>query len=429
MWSMAEDTKARNVLRLWNDRNNVGTWPLNALGVMITSVSFIYGELRCSALQGEHLAGAERIHVADTPLTRALKEWTRQQVAELAEALHRAMMAEHKPRDRAQAAAALQNLRKLMRRYLDPDAAAFDDYDQEGARDKGTGDGKRRQHKGNKFGDRVDQLFLERPEAQLALAEGTAIPLVFRAVQISDDGREIPVRDVAVELVAEPAGLVELDQEGRLCGLEAGKGIMLLSANNDVLSNVVEFEVVKADGLDVLVPDDVLLQGQKLKLAITFRTREGPRDDLLIDATIDEPGMGLLGRAGRFTAGLKEGQATVRVRFGASPEQQAVGVLTIGPERVPITGQGGGEGSDIPEILLCGDEAPGMEEYEPSSRTHLGGENYPTGGDAALQGTTDHRRRPSVVRPDHQVPGQPGVRGAGTAHPARSPEVSRQSTR
>jgi hypothetical protein len=58
-------------------------------------VSFIYGEIRCPALTGVHLAGAERVHLSDTPLVRALEEWTRQKVKALAEELHKAMMAEN----------------------------------------------------------------------------------------------------------------------------------------------------------------------------------------------------------------------------------------------------------------------------------------------------------------------------------------------
>jgi hypothetical protein len=38
----------------------------------------------------------------------------------------------------------------------------------------------------------------------------------------------------------------------------------------------------------------------------------------------------------------------------------------------------GTRGSDIPEILLCGEPAPGMEEYSEEQRTMPGGQEYPT---------------------------------------------------
>jgi hypothetical protein len=152
---MTEETKARNVIRIWNSRNNVASWPLHSLGVLVTSVSFIYGELRCPALVGDHLADVARLHLSDTPLVRALTAWARQKVQELAEGLQRAMMAETKPRDREQAKAALRSIRDLMRRYLDPDAIG-EDGDEADNRGHGGGPGedhgRRRKRHGTEFG-------------------------------------------------------------------------------------------------------------------------------------------------------------------------------------------------------------------------------------------------------------------------------------
>ena len=88
--------------------------------------------------------------------------------------------------------------------------------------------------------------------------------------------------------------------------------------------------------------------------------------------------MGILGRHGRFTAGLREGQATVRVRFGPGSTDHQAATIQIGPDRMPPPEERGNRGSDIPEILLCGEEAPGMEEYPEEQRTLPGGEEFPT---------------------------------------------------
>jgi hypothetical protein len=45
---------------------------------------------------------------------------------------------------------------------------------------------------------------------------------------------------------------------------------------------------------------------------------------------------------------------------------------------MPTSDEGGDRGSDIPEILLCGEEAPGMEEFPNEQRTLPGGEELPT---------------------------------------------------
>jgi hypothetical protein len=177
---MTEETKARNVIRISNSRNNVANWPLHSLGVLVTSVSFIYGELRCPALVGDHLADAARLHLSDTPLVRALTAWSRQKVQELAEELHRAMMAETKPRDREQAKAALRSIRDLMRRYLDPDAVGEDDDEADNrgqGGDAGEDHGRRIKRNGTKFGERIDEIQLEQGRQDITMALGTTVPL------------------------------------------------------------------------------------------------------------------------------------------------------------------------------------------------------------------------------------------------------------
>lgn len=377
---MSEETKARNVIRVWNSRNNVANWPLHSLGVLVTSVSFIYGELRCASLVGEHLSGAERIHLSDTPLVRALMEWTRQKVKELAEDLHRAMMAENRPRDREQAKAALQSIRDLMRRYLDPDTSGegADDEEQGSGPTGKDGEGKKRKRRGSEFGERIDEIVLEPGRTIVSLAQGTSVPLRFKCIEHQPDSSSKPVRatDLRLGSSAPIASLVEGD---RISGDVAGRGeIWLETADGSVFSNKINCEIVAATEVNIDVPTEVLLQGQRVKLAITFQTPNGPRDDLLIDGAIDEPGMGLIGRHGRFTAGFKEGQATVRVRFGAGPHQQRATVIQIGSERVPAPDTEGARGSDIPEILLCGEQAPGMEDFPEEQRTLPGGEELPT---------------------------------------------------
>lgn len=377
---LSEETKARNVIRIWNQRNNVANWPLQSLGVLLTPVSFIYGEIRCPALTGIHLAGAERVHLSDTPLVRALEEWTRQKVKVLAEELHKAMMAENKPRDREQAKTVLKSIRDLMRQYLDPDAAGEDeDDDQDGAKAGDQKTGHKKKRKPAYYGSRIDEILLEPARAKIVLAQGTSVPLRFWCVERQEDGSAKPVKPSDLVLRSSESGVVSSAGDDRLTADTAGHTeIWLETQDARVASNRIACEVVTATDVNVTIPAEVLLQGQRLKLAITFTTANGPRDDLLIDASIDEPGMGLIGRHGRFTAGFKEGQATVRIRFGASPQSQRATVIQIGAERVPPTENEGNRGSDIPEILLCGDKVPGMEDFQEEQRTLPGGEELPT---------------------------------------------------
>jgi len=377
---LSDETKARNVIRIWNQRNNVANWPLQSLGVLLTPVSFIYGEIRCPALTGAHLAGAERVHLSDTPLVRALEEWTRQRVKALAEELHKAMMAENKPRDREQAKTVLKSIRDLMRQFLDPDSAGeTDDDDQHGAKTGDDKTGYKKKRKASSYGTRIDEIALEPGRSNLVLAQGTAVPLRFRCIERQPDGSAKPVRAPTLVLRSTTNGIVSSANEDRLAADGAGHTeIWLETQDGKVASNKLPCEVITAIDVAVVVPAEVLLQGQRLKLPITFTTANGPRDDVLIDGSIDEPGMGLLGRSGHFTAGFKEGQATIRIRFGAPAQSQRTTVIQIGAERVPPTENQGNRGSDIPEILLCGDMAPGMEDFPEEQRTLPGGEELPT---------------------------------------------------
>lgn len=377
---MSDETKARNVIRLWNHRNNVANWPLQSVGVQITSVSFIYGEIRCPAIVGEHLAGADRIHLNDTPLVRALQEWTRQQVRKLAEELHRAMMAENRPRDREQAKTALQSIRDLMRQYLDSDTAGEQSEDDASNGTTGNkGGGITVTRDGAEFGKRVDRIILEQGRASIVLAQGTSVPLVSKCEELEPNDKIKPVRAKSLRLCSSTRGMVSSDDGDRITAASVGTGeIWLETEDGKVTSNKLPCEVIPATDVSVIMPEEALLQGQRTKLQITFQTANGPRDDVLIDGTIDEPGMGRLGRNGRFTAGSKEGQATVRIKFGASAQAHRVVVVHIGPDRVPPIESQGNRGSDIPEILLCGDKVPGMEEYPEEQRTMAGGEELPT---------------------------------------------------
>jgi hypothetical protein len=193
-----------------------------------------------------------------------------------------------------------------------------------------------------------------------------------------------------------PTGLARIVGGNSISATSAGIGEMWLETEDgSVRSNKVELWVVSAQDVYIRVPEDPLLQGQRIKLAITFQTADGPAEDLLIEGAVDEPGMGMLGRHGRFTAGMNEGQATVRVRFGVNPRDQRTETIQVGPQRMPLD-HTGSRGNDIPEILLCGEDAPGTEEYSEVQRTMPGGEEYPTAV-AAHRASAVSLQRPSCT--------------------------------
>jgi hypothetical protein len=195
---ISQETRAKNVVRVWNNRNNVATWPLQALH-SVSAASFIYGELRCPSLVDEHLSGAERLHLSDTPLVRALEHWAQEKVEELTNDLHRSMAEQTTPKDRERARSALNNIRDLMRRFLDADAAGSrtDGADLGGASGIGS-KGRQVERDHSKFGERVDEIVLEDGRGDLAVICGTEVPLIFRCIELDDEGE---VRIVSLGVV------------------------------------------------------------------------------------------------------------------------------------------------------------------------------------------------------------------------------------
>lgn len=371
--------RAKNVIRIWNQRNNVATWTPQELHGIPAS-SFIYGELRCAALKGNHLTGATRQHLADTPLTRALREWTASQIRDLGESLHRAMAENTTPKDRERARSALSSIRELMRRFLDPEAAGNGNGADSSGNAAGLGGaGPRVPREPIEYGKVLHEILLEEQLRDVTLITGTRIPIRYRCVEMGDDGSTKPVRDVEVVLKSQPAGMFVLNPDETLTARSSGVGeIWLETPDGSVQSNRREFWTMDANDVSMRIPNEPLLQGQRLKMEITFETPDGPLDDCLIDCEVLDPTFASVGRHGRMKVGQKEGDAVVRIKFGADPASHRDFVLPIGPERVPPPQGTGDSGGDVPEILLCGEDAPGMEDFRPESRTIPGGPEYPT---------------------------------------------------
>ncbi len=193
--SLSEDLKARNVLRLWNSRNNVANWPLPALGLAMPAVYFIGGRLDCPALIDEHLLGADRNYLADTPLVRALEAWVVDQVKDLAIKIQQAQATETAPQEQERARKALKAFRDLMRDFLDQRDASGDDANEGAGSKRGNkGQGDRDVREKRPFGSRIDRVILERGKLELSVASGTKIPLIIACFEDQSDGTSKPVK-------------------------------------------------------------------------------------------------------------------------------------------------------------------------------------------------------------------------------------------
>lgn len=370
------ESKALNAIRVRNARNIVAVWSVADLHPRAES-AFLFGDLRVPALAGEYLAGSERRDLADTPLARALKEWTTEQIAELAQRIQQAAMKDHRPQDVDKANDALEQMRRLMREFLKADGPSGESpTDRPDGRGGGGG--------ANPippivFGTRVDEVLFESEGAALSLASGTVIPAVIRCYERAPDGKRLPVPSAKVSLEADKSGVVHLEADRMLRGLSEGTTTARIRATGtSVVSNPIAIEVVACRGVDIIAPERTLLQGERVKVTCSFHATRGHRQDLLVEGSVDDTTFGRVSRAAIFSAGRVPGIATLRIRFGSRKGDQASAQVEIGREAVPPPERGAHLGSDVPIILLCGTPAPGREELPPDQRTHYGGEIHQT---------------------------------------------------
>lgn len=370
--------KALNVIRVRNARNIVANLSVPDL-VPQNEAAFIFGELRVPALKDQHLSGADRKGLADTALTRAVKQWASEQVQDLAQCIQRALAKSHKPEDRNKANDSLKALRDLMKKFLDPDPYGGDDPGLGKGRKGEGGKGDVPEWPTSELGQVVHQIVLEPRRSNIVLAAGTGVPIVIRCFELREGEDPRPVRNPDLVLKSETDIGLSLHADRVLRAQAAGTTRMWLEdTHGGVASEKVEVHVLTCSGADILGVERPLLKGERIALRVAFHTPDGQREDLLIDGSVDETDMGRFGRSGVFTAGRNEGPVTIRVRFGAKASDAATTSLRIGPDSMPPRRQGGQDGGDIPQILLCGTPAPGMDDLSPDQRTHTGGEYYPT---------------------------------------------------
>ena len=241
------------------------------------------------------------------------------------------------------------------------------------------GTGNKRDRQSINYGENVSDILLEERLRDVTLITGTRIPLVFQCVERKEDGENRPVKGVEVKMRSEPDGMFTFNSDGTLTANASGVGeIWLETADGAIQSNRREFWTMDATDVSMALPAEPLLRGQRYSAEITFQTPDGPLSDCLIDAEVLDASFATIGRLGRMKIGLKAGNAIVRVKFGQSPDDYKDFELPIGNEKVEPRKGTGGSGSDVPDILLCGEEAPGMEDHPPERRTIPGGPDYPT---------------------------------------------------
>lgn len=360
--------KARNVIRVGNERNIVASWSIADL-VPMQSSSFIYGTLKCDKLTEEYLAGSDRSELADTTFTKALKYWTGKRVKELSSEISDKQAEENSKEDSSsEAQDTMKQLRELMRQHLE-----LADVGGEGS----DGTSGRPTISKNNYGKRVDEIVLEQGASDISFIAGTTVPLKVSCYEIKDN-QKLPISNPHIKLYADKGGIVANIEDKSLEGLDEGiANIYFQDMDTNVKSNTLRVTVHKIKSMNIEPVERILKQGEGVKLGVrAISEKDLPIEGLIYQVEIDESEMGTLSRTGFFRAGGYSGLVTVRIKYGIKDSQYAVSKLEIGEERIKT--KGGNDGSDIPYILLCGMPAPGFESLPESQRTEQGGTDYPT---------------------------------------------------
>jgi len=372
-----ERYKSRNVIRVKNERNVVSNWSIAEL-VPEPSSGYVYGAITCPALIGEHLSGSDRLSpLVDTPLVRALREWTSEQVGKIVSQIQALRSDTYRNEDTSAASETLKLLRDLMKDYLKKETAANQPAD--------TGEtpgGKKKSllpppppPPPKKYGKRIDEILLESPGDWIKIALGTNIPLIVRCYEKNGEER-LPINTYNLHLVTNVDGIIEHNQRVSIRGLKTGTIQIYFEDNKTgIKSNSITIEVVELSELVIQSPTRKIKQSERLKLDISaFALDKSRVSNLLYETSIDEIDMGKISRNGFFTAGGKAGETTVRIRWGNDETKISSCKIVVSEEKIERPGKD--SGSDIPDILFCNTLVPGLEDLPENQRTHPGGAEY-----------------------------------------------------
>ncbi|MBM3232388.1 hypothetical protein FJZ21_03370 [Candidatus Pacearchaeota archaeon] len=358
--------KARNVVRIWNDRNLVANWSLADLAPTTMS-GFIHAKLVCTALTEEYQDGSTRMILVDSDLTRALRHWTIKKLNEVISNIQELQSEKESVEDKLKASKALDKIRELMSKFLE--------QNNENNLNPGDNDTKRKPQINIKWGQRLDEIVLESKDSQiLKVAKGVNVPIIIKGYELNN-GNRLPLKSLPPFFINSEEDIVDLVSRNSIKGEKSGKTkINLETRDAKIKSNKIELEVIKLKDIQINYEDKLIRQGERFEINIIGITEEGEmKENISFENSIDEEGMGKINRSGIFIAGTQEGIATIRIRYGEGDEDFKKVLLKIGKEK--INNQ---KSSDIPLIMFCGDIAPGRENWPENQRTIPAGESYPT---------------------------------------------------
>ena len=359
--------KARNVVRIWNNRNIVANWSIADL-VPTTASGFIHAKLTCSALTDEYQDGSTRMTLVDSEITRALRHWTVQRLNEIITKIQELQSEKESKEDKLKASKALDKIRELMSKFLEQE-------NNEDNLNPGDNGKKKVGPPPIEWGQKLDEILLESADTQiLRIAQGTNVPIAIKGYELKN-GKKLPLKSLPPFLMSSDKDIVDIISKSSIRGIKEGKTeFSLETRDGKIKSNKIELEIIKLKDLQMYYDEKIIKQGERIKINLIGVTDGGEmKENMIFETYVDEEEMGKINRLGMFIAGTKEGIATVRIKYGEGEKDFKKILLKIGKDKVDNK-----KGSDIPLIMFCGDPAPGRESFPENQRTEPPGESSPT---------------------------------------------------
>lgn len=356
-----------NVVRVSNGRNSLANLSLTTLCTSL-GATFLRGYLQVPGLKSEDASGSDREHLVDKPLTRALKHFVGEQAFPIAERIEQTRSSSEDHEEISRANEDLVRMRNLMRRFLDGG---------DGSIEGGPGPDPDSPTPGTSMVS-LQKIILEHGQDRVCLATGSTVPIIWECVGTDKDGKERNTRYPGVTIMVDDPSVLHQIRSNLFRGVSPGSTRMrAVAQGTEVVSNEVTVEVVDCAYVEVTPVREVIKQGGHTDIKCQFLLSDGSlSDNLLIEASVDPNHRGTVNRNGRFFALSSPGEATVRVRFGSGNSD--VGQIAVQVSDEQADRSHGGPSVDVPRILMCGTDAPGLEDQPKELRTHPGGEDFPT---------------------------------------------------
>jgi len=264
----------------------------------------------------------------------------------------------------------IEKLRELMKKYLSIEGSSSG---------MAGGGGSKTPDPPVEYGKRIDKIVLEEEKSSVRFPKGTVIPLIVKCYEKKED-KYLPVKDPKLNFWYEESkgSFIEFVGSNSVKGLKEGYiNVCFESKESNIKSNILTLEIVSIEKIKVKYPKKVKKKESKKIKVDAFNNQGHLLKNILYQFSVETDEGGRISRTGVFTAGVKEGDIMIKIKYGESENKVFTFFIKVSPEEYERKG-GGNKGGSLPLILFCSRMAPGTEDLPEEYRTIPASDIYPT---------------------------------------------------